>query len=170
MNWGVDGFHPIQSFSLPAFPERSALGRAHSLLVFLIYLIAHRVLGFNAEVARATNTFFFATSLVIFYWAIQRPRSKGVALFVVGMMLLSSSFIVQSVYATAISFSLLPAALIFWILARPLTHGSAGWLGLTLVARLFLYPGEFLTGICLALFHAIFFFHSFGRGKPNCFF
>jgi len=138
----------------------SIWGGNTAYLVWLSYLMAYRLFGFGVEVARLTNIFFFAISVVIVYWALHRPFGQQVRWFVVGMMLLSSPLITHSMYATSIAFSLLPTAIILWILTRPLSWGSAGFLGIVPVAGLYLYPGAFLTGICLILFHAILFYRS----------
>ena len=129
-------------------------------LVNSIYLLAYRVFGFSSAVARVTNISFFAAAVVSLYWALNRPFGKKVAWFVVGMMFLSSPFILHSIYATSITFCLLPAAIILYVLARPLTQASAALLGVALLAGLFLYPAAFLTGICLIFFHAIAFYRS----------
>jgi len=134
-------------------------GHTH-YLVWFIYLIAYRLFGFGPEVARVTAISFFAMSVVIFYWALHRPFGKQVAWFVVGMMLFSSPFIIHSIYATAIAFSLLPTAIILWIVTKPLTAVSAGSMGLVLAASLYLYPGAFLTGLCLIFLHALVFHRS----------
>jgi len=125
-------------------------------LVHFIRLISYRFLGFSPAVARITNSIFFA-SVAGFYWALQRPFGKQVAWFVVGMMLLSSPFITHSIYATLITFCLLPTAVLLWILTGPLTQASSGFLGVVLPAGLYLYPAAFLTGVCLIFFHAIVF-------------
>jgi hypothetical protein len=138
----------------------SIWGGNTNYLVWLSYLIAYRLFGFGVEVARLTNILFFAISVVIVYWALHRPFGQHVCWFVVGMMLLSSPLIAHSMYATSINFSLLPTAIILWILTRPLSWGSAGFLGIVPVAGLYLYPGAFLTGICLILLHTIFFDRS----------
>jgi hypothetical protein len=129
-------------------------------LVHFIRLITYRFLGFSPAVARTTNMVFFAASVAGFYWALQRPFGKQVAWFVVGMMLLSSPFIIHSIYATLITFCLLPTAVLLWILTRPLTQASAGFLGVVPAAGLYLYPAAFLTGVCLIIFHAIVFYRS----------
>lgn len=129
-------------------------------LVHLIRLLAYRIFGFSPAVARGTNVFFFAASVVVCYWALEQPFGKLVGWFVVGMMLLSSPFIVHSIYATIITFCLLPSAFLLWILTRPLTQISAGLLGVALAAGLYLYPAAFLTGVCLIFFHATAFYRS----------
>ena len=129
-------------------------------LVHLIRLMAYRLFGFSPAVARTTNMVFFAASVIVFYWALLRPFGREVAWAVVGMMLLSSPFIVQSIYATVMTFCLLPSAFLLWILTRPLTQTSSGLLGVALVAGLYLYAAAFLTGVCLVFFHAIVFYRN----------
>lgn len=82
---------------------------------------------------------FFAASVIVYYWALHRPFGRKVAWSVVGMMRLSSPFIVYSIYATVMTFCLLPSAYLLWILTRPLTQTTAGLLGVALVAGLYLY-------------------------------
>jgi hypothetical protein len=126
----------------------------------LIRLMSYRFFGFSPAVARTTNIVFFAASVIVSYWALLRPFGRKVAWSVVGMMLLSSPFIVHSIYATVMTFCLLPTAVLLWILTRPLTQTTAGLLGVALVAGLYLYAGAFLTGVCLVFFHAIVFYRS----------
>jgi len=129
-------------------------------LVNSIYLLAYRIFGFSSSVPRVINISFFTAAVIILYWALKRPFGKEVAWFVVGMMLLSSPFILHSIFATSITFCLLPAAIILFVLVRRLTQGSAALLGIALVAGLLLYPAAFLTGVCLIFFHAIVFYRS----------
>ncbi len=129
-------------------------------LVHFIRLISYRLFGFSPEVAQTTNILYFAGSVACFHWALQRPFGNQVAWFVTGMMLLGSPFIVHSIYATLITFCLLPTGILLWILTRPLNQASAAFLGVVVVAGLYLYPAAFLTGICVILFHAIVFYRS----------
>lgn len=135
-------------------------GGQSQYLVWVFYLMAYRLFGFGVEVARLTNIFFFAISVVVFYWALHRPFGRQVGWFVVGMMLLSSPFITHSIYATAITYCLLPTAIILFVLTRPLTLGSVAFLGPVLAAGLFLYPAAVTTGASIIIFHAIFFYRS----------
>ena len=141
-------------------------------LTYSIYLMAYRLFGFfgsGARVARATNIFFFATSLVILYWALQRALGKQVCWMVIGIMLISSPFITHSIFATPITFSLVPVATVLLILMRPLSQVSAGFLGPSLLAGLYLYPAAFITGVCLVFFHAIVCYRSW-TGKTRSIF
>ncbi len=144
-------------------------GNTH-YLAFFIRLAAYHFFGFGTEVARATNIFVFASSVVVFYQALDRPFGKKVSWYVVALMLVSSPFIVHSILATSLTFSLLPTALILWILSRPITKITAGLLGPLLVAGLYLYPAAFLTGVCLIFFHTTIFHRGWTWKTRSIFF
>ena len=124
-------------------------------LTYLIYYAVYQIFGFSPAVARMTNAVVFSVSLVVLHHALVPKLGRRVAWFVSGMLLSSSAFVVHSVYATAITFSLLPTAILIFLLARPLTTWSTAVLGPVLVMGLFLYPAAFLTGAPLVLFHAV---------------
>ncbi len=136
-------------------------GGGTNYLTYLIYLAAYRLFGFGVGVARAVNSGLFAGSAVIVFWALHGAFGARVSGVVLGMMLLSSSFITHSIYATAITFSFLPSSIILFILTKPLTDRSAALLGITLNASLYLFPAAFLTGVCLVFFHAVVFYRDY---------
>ncbi|HWR58821.1 MAG TPA: hypothetical protein VN328_08040 [Thermodesulfovibrionales bacterium] len=140
------------------FSQGESLWNANAnYLVYPFYLAAYKLFRFSPDVARFVNILIFAVSTVIVYAAVKELSGRLVGWFVSGLMLVSSPFITHSIYATVITFSLLPVSLLLLLLSRNITPVSAGFLGLLPVAGIFFYPAAFFAGACLLLAHMIFF-------------
>ncbi len=130
-------------------------GGGTNYLTYLAYLGAYRLLGFAPSVGRLVNILVFAAAVAVFHPAVALAFGRDVARFMSLVLLGASGFFVHSVFPTAITFSLLPVALVVAILLRPIGPRSAAALGPILGASCFLYPAAPVTGAAVVGFHGL---------------
>lgn len=122
-------------------------GGATNVLTYATYLAAYRVFGFSPMTARLVNVLVYATSVTVFAAAARTAISVVAARAMAVMTLIGTSFVPHSVYATAITFGLLPVALLTWTLRGPVRPRHAVAAAAITAASLLLYPGGFLTSV-----------------------
>ena len=124
-------------------------GGATNVLTYATYLAAYRVLGFSPMTARLVNALVYAGSVTGFAAAARVSLSVVTARALAVMLLVGTSFVPHSVYATAITFGLPPVALLTWVLRGPVRPRDAVAAAAITAASLLLYPGGFLTSVAL---------------------
>ena len=129
--------------------EQLGLGGATNVLTYATYLAAYRVLGFSPMTARLVNALVYAASVAVFAATARVAVSVVAARALAVMLLVGTSFVPHSVYATAITFGLLPVAFLTWVLRGPVRPRHAVAAAAITAASLLLYPGGFLTSVVL---------------------
>ena len=135
----------------------SIWGGGTNYLTYTIYLCAYNLFGYSLATSYSVNVIVFSISLSVLFLAAYRQFGFITGTFLLLVCITSYPLILHSIYATALTFSFLPVALMLFTLSCRNSFIAALLLVFYLCLSLFFYPGAFLTGICLLFFHFIFF-------------
>jgi len=94
-------------------------GDGTNYLTYIFYLLAYKIFGYSLIASYSVNVVIFSLSLAVLSYATYKQFGLIASIVVLLVCITSYPFILHSIYATALTFSFLPVALMLLLFSVP---------------------------------------------------